>query len=216
MSHLKRQEVPTTWPISRKGTAYIIKPKFDMHRAMPLLVVLRDLLKIVRNTREIKKAVHEKMILINGKNAKNEKSTVQLFDSIKLVPSNKCYRLALSPKGKFIMEEVKEEDTYHKASKVINKKILRGKKVQLNLNDGRNFLSDIKCDINDSVMIDLRNKKIVKCLPLKEGAKIAVIAGKHLGGIGELTKFKPDRKMASLNINGNKIDVLIKQIMVTG
>jgi len=215
MSHLKRQKTPKSWPIARKGTKYVIRPSFGLESGVPLLIVLRDMLKIVKNRKEAKKAIHEKKISINNKLCKNEKECIQLFDKINIISSKKYYKMNLSDKGKFILEDIKEEDTNQKVAKVINKKILKGKKVQLNLSDGRNFLSDIKCKVNDSVSIDLKNKKIKKCLPLEKGAKIIVIGGKHLGKKGNLIELKPERKIVELKIDNKKMNILIKHIMVT-
>jgi small subunit ribosomal protein S4e len=214
--HLKRQKVPKNWPIPRKGTKYIIKPSFGLSNGVPLLVLLRDMLKIAQNRKEVKKVIHQKDILINGLPAKSEKTNVQLFDKITIVPSKTYYKLNLSSKGKFDIEKIKEPDANQKVAKIINKKILKGKKVQLNLNDGRNYLSDIKCNVNDSVSIDFKKKKIAKCLPLKENAKIIVIAGKHSGERGTLKKVKPERKMVTLNVGSKQVNILIKQVMVTG
>jgi small subunit ribosomal protein S4e len=215
MSHLKRQKIPKNWPIPRKGTTYIVRPNFGLRLGVPLLIVLRDMLKIAKNRKEVKKAIHEKKILINGKIIRDEKEGIQLFDKIGLMPLKKYYKMNLSDKGKFTLNEIKEEDANQKIAKIINKKILKGKKVQLNLSDGRNFLSDIKCKVNDSVSIDLKNKKIKKCLPLEKNAKIVVIAGKHAGKRGNLIELKPERKMAELKINNKKMNILIKHIIVT-
>jgi small subunit ribosomal protein S4e len=114
-----------------------------------------------------------------------------------------------------MMDEVKENETNQKIAKIINKKILKGKKVQINLSDGRNFISDLKCNVGDSVSISFKDKKIEKCWPLKEGANVIVFAGKHAGKRGEILKLKKERKMASLDTKKEKINVLIKQIMVT-
>ena len=87
--------------------------------------------------------------------------------------------------------------------------------IQLNLNDGGNFLTDSKlsCATNDSVIINFKDKKIEKCLPLKEKANVIVFAGKHSGKIGQIEEIK-ERKIAIINCNKNKINVLIKQLMV--
>ena len=53
--HLKRQFVPKKWPIYRKGTKYIVRPNSDINTGLPILVVLRDLLKIVQNKKETKR-----------------------------------------------------------------------------------------------------------------------------------------------------------------
>ena len=55
--HLKRQVVPKSWPVPRKGTAYVIRPSFSPHKGLPLLVVLRDMLDVVKNRKEVKRAI---------------------------------------------------------------------------------------------------------------------------------------------------------------
>ena len=112
------------------------------------------------------------------------------------------------------MEEIKESEANKKVTKIIGKKVLKNKKVQLNLSDGKNFLSDLKCKTNDSVLIDLKNKKIDKCLELKEKANVIVFAGKHAGKKGQIEKLKLERKMSSVKVGSDKINALIKQIMV--
>ena len=215
MKHLKRQKMPKSWPIARKGTKYVVRPNFGLKTGVPLLVVLRDMLKIAKNRKEVKKAIHEKKVLINNKISRDEKDSIQLFDKISLASSKKYYKMNLSDKGKFVLEEIKEEEANQKIAKIINKKTLKGKKVQLNLGDGRNFISDIKCKVNDSVSIDFKKKKIKKCLPLEKNAKIVVIAGKHSGKRGTLIELKSERKMAELKIDSKKMNILIKQLIVT-
>ena len=160
--HLKRQKVPKNYPVERKGTAYIVRANFDYRKGMPLLVVLRDILKVARTKKEVKRAIHSKNILVNNKNAVDEKNSVLLFDTLTLVPSKKHYRVELSEVGKFEIKEITESEANKKISKIVDKKTLKGKKTQLNLGDGRNFLSDIKCNINDSILINFKDKKIEK------------------------------------------------------
>jgi len=214
MSHLKRQAVPKNWPIHRKGTAYVVRPNFSKESGIPILVVLRDILKVADNRKEVKRAINRKLILVNQKEVRDEKNAMVLFDTISLVPSKKYYRLNLSEKGKFQLDEVKETETGKKVAKVINKKILKGKKVQLNLSDGRNVLSDEKCKMNDSVVVDFKNKKIGKCLPLAEKAKVVVFQGKHAGETGVVKKIDNERKMVSVEEKEVSINVLIKQVIV--
>ncbi len=99
--YLKRQKVPKSWPIFRKGTKYVVKPRFDAKRSLPLLVILREMLKVVQNRKEAKHTIHMKQILVNNKSATDEKSSVLLFDTINLIPSKKYFSLELSNKGKF-------------------------------------------------------------------------------------------------------------------
>jgi small subunit ribosomal protein S4e len=214
--HLKRQKAPKNWPIKRKGTAYIVKPNSNLSAGIPVLIAIRDMLKLAQNRKEVKKILHMKNLLLNGTPVKDEKNSITLFDIITIVPSNENYRLSLTKKGKFQIEKIKSDESLVKIAKVINKKVLKGKKIQLNLSDGRNFLSDIKCNVNDSVLIDLKKKKIEKCLTLKEKGTALVFAGKHSGKEGLIEKIKPERKMASVIVTEtkDKINVLIKQLMV--
>jgi|TARA_Y100000034_G_C6873921_1_gene399358 small subunit ribosomal protein S4e len=212
--HLKRQKIPKKWPVPRKGTAYIVRPSFNLKNGIPILVILRDILKLAQNRKEVKKAIHEKNILLNSKPITDEKNSALLFDIIKVVPSKKNYRIELSENGKFEINEIKESEANKKTSKIVNKKILKGKKEQLNLIDGRNFISKIKCNINDSVLIDLTKKDIGKCIPLKEKSNAIVFEGKHSGKKGKVNKINPERKMVELDIKDKKINVLIKQLMV--
>ena len=213
--HLKRQEVPKSWPIYRKGTKYVVRPDADPEAGIPLLVILRDMLEVVQNRKEARRTIFLKQILVNNKVPKDEKKPVLLFDTISLIPAKKNYRLDLSEKGKFKLNEINENEINKKITKIMDKKILRGKKVQLNLQDGRNVLSDIKCEVNDSVLINFKEKKIEKCLPLKDNSVAVVFAGKHSGKRGNIKSLEKGKKIVELETdNKEKINVLLKQIMV--
>jgi len=83
--------------------------------------------------------------------------------------------------------------------------------------DGRNFISDIKCNVNDSVLINLKDGRIEKCLQLKEKENAIIFAGKHSGKKGCIEKIDLKRKIAELSLmedKSKKINVLIKQLMI--
>jgi small subunit ribosomal protein S4e len=200
--------------MQRKGTAFVVKPNVGLSDSLPVLIILRDLLKVAQNRKEVKKMIHMKNILLNGRNVRDEKEGVVLFDIISLVPSKKHYRLTILKNEKLNVEEIKNNEASLKVAKIIEK-MLKGKKIQLNLSDGRNFLSTIKCKVNDSVLINLNNKKIEKCLPLEENSEVMVFAGKHSGEKGKIEKINKERKIVEINTGKEKINVLIKQIIVT-
>lgn len=221
MGHLKRQNMPKNWPIRRKGETFVVKP--ISKKGIPLLAVLRDLLKIAQTRREVKKAIQKKHLLINNKVVKDEKIGMALFDTLSIIPSKIYYRVELSEKGKFELKKIKEEEANKKIVKIINKRVLAGKKIQLNLSDGRNFIIEPKfsCMISDSILVNFKDKKIEKCLPLKEKSNAIVFAGKHSGKTGQIEEIISEqvkgpnaRKMAIIDSKKEKINVLIKQIMV--
>lgn len=211
--HLKRQEVPKSWPVYRKGTKYVIKPESNLESGIPLLVILRDMLKIVQNRKEARRAIFLKQILMNNKIPRDEKNPVLLFDTLSLIPMKKNYRMDLSGKGKFELKEINESEANIKAVKVVDKKILKGKKVQLNFQDGKNILSDMNCQMNDSVLINFKEKKIEKCLPLEEGSKAVIFSGKHSGKRGNIKSLDRKKTVELETSDKEKVNVLIKQIM---
>jgi small subunit ribosomal protein S4e len=212
MKQMKRQMAPKNWPIQRKGTTFVVKGD---GKGVPILIALRDMLKISKNKKEVKKAIHKKEILISNKLPKDEKKKIGFLDTLTIIPSKKSYRLNLSEFGKFTFEEIKDIEKNKKISKIIDKKILKGKKIQLNLWDGRNFLFNEKCKVNDSVVIDLEKNKVEKCLPLKEDSSVIVIGGKHSGKKGKIKKIKEELKMVEIESDKKIFNILIKQLMVS-
>jgi small subunit ribosomal protein S4e len=212
--HLRRESTSMKWPIERKGTAYVVRPRENINDGVPFLIILREMTQLAQTRREAQRIIHAKQVLANGKPVKDDKNNMLLFDTLNVIPLKKCYRLELSEHGKFFLKEIKENESEKKISKVIGKKILKGKKTQLNLSDGRNFLSDVKCNLNDSVLVNLKDGKIEKCLPLKEKTNAVVFSGKHIGKTGEIVQLNLEGKIAKIKSKDKEINVLIKQLMV--
>ncbi len=214
MSYLKRQNVPKSWPIPRKGTAYVVRPSSGLNTGIPVLVILRNILKVAQTKKEVKNAINQKAILVNSKRLKDERQGIFLLDTLSLIPNNKHYRLELNENGKFSLKEIKLEESLKKISKIVNKKMLKGKKRQLNLMDGGNILSDIKCKVNDSILINLKENKIEKCLPLEKKAKVMVFSGKHSGEYGNIKEIDENKKMVKIDSKKGPLNILIKQLIV--
>jgi len=217
--HLTRQKVSKIWPIERKGTAYVVRPAHDIEKGIPILVILRDILKIAENRKEVKKAIFRKQILLNEKPVRDERNNALLFDVVTLISqdtkSKMHYRIDLGKNKKLCLIEIKEKESRQKTSKIINKKLLKDKKMQINLSDGRNILSDIKCNVGDSILVNLEDNKLSKHLPLKEKANVIVFAGKHIGQRGTIKKIDEKDKTVRIITEDEEITVLIKQIIVT-
>lgn len=216
MAYLKRNSVPKNWSVPRKGRKYIITPESNLKLGIPVLVLLRDLLKIARNRKEVKKVIHEKALLLNGKKIKSEGQSLTLFDILTIVPSKENYQIYLNESGKLYANKINESQAKSKISKIIKKTKLKGNKLQINLSDGRNFIYDKECKTNDSVLIDFNGNKIQKILPFKEKAKILVFAGKHAGQEGEIVKIDNKHMMVEVKNETLTFNALIKQSIVVG
>ena len=205
--HLRRSSAPKTWPVARKGKKYLVIPSHSKKNAIPLLIVLRDILKIVKNRKEAKQIIHLKKVKLNNKIIEDEKQALLVFD--KLEVGNEIYQVMINENKKFEARKIKNLDK--KTAKIIGKKILKGKKIQVNLNDGRNFISKENLKVGDSAVIDLNGNKLEKTISLKEGAEVFVLEGKHLGKQGKIEKITGE--LAEIKTSKEKINVNLKNLM---
>ena len=179
--------MPKEWPLTRKGKKYVVVSR--QRKGIPLLIVLRDMLKLGRTRKEIKKILNEGNIAVNGKTRKDERFSLLVFDTLAIKKINKNYRIILS-KRKFQAEEIKEKDALKRICRINGKKIIGKNKIQLNLDNGENILYNEKVRIGDSIVIDLNEKKIIRILPVQKNAKVFISVGKHKGESGVIKDIK--------------------------
>lgn len=184
--HLSRIAAPKSWPIKRKFRKWITKQSPGPHSlktSVPLNVILKEILNYAKTTREVKKSLNK--ILINKIQRNDYRFPVGLFDIIEFPELQEYYTLIYDKKGKFKIIKINKEDAQSKIYKIIGKKIIKNKKIQINLYDGTNLL--IKKDeytVGDSII--LKDKEIVKHLKLQKGAVIFITGGKYIGLTGTI------------------------------
>ncbi|MBI2628780.1 hypothetical protein HYW74_01720, partial [Candidatus Pacearchaeota archaeon] len=178
----------------------------------PLLIIMREILGIVKTRKELKKILNEKKVKINGLAIKEDKTSLALFDVISIENLKKNYKLTFSKMGKFSLAEIKENEISGKICKVIGKKMLKGKKIQINFNDGRNLISRESANIGDSAIINFKEKKIEKILPVKEKSIVMVIKGKHLGEVGEIINVNNDK--LTIKEKDKEFETVKKEVIV--
>lgn len=191
--HLKRLNTPKKWNVSKKKTIFIARPRpgpYSKEMSLPLLVVLRDHLKLLSTKKEAKALTHNKNILVNNKTVSDLNQTMGLFDTLSLPISNNFYRLVLDYKGGLILIPIDEKESKVKLLRVDNKKRLKKGIIQFNLSGGRNLLSKDNFNIGDTLLFDLDKNKVIKKLPIKIGSKVLVIKGRHAGETPMLAGFK--------------------------
>lgn len=204
--HLTRNEVPKTWPIARKGTKSIVVPSHNKKNGIPVLILLRDILKVGKIRKEVEKIVREGKIKVNGRVIKDDKFALVFWDILSVGEKN--YKLVLENK-KFKLQETKDKE---KIIKIVGKKIMPKGAVQINLQDGRNILSKEKMDINDSLVINFEGK-IVKKIGLKENSRIVVISGSHIGEEGKIEKINEDKREATVLIKKEEVNLNLERVM---
>jgi len=214
MPYLKRNMVNNSWPIPRKGTKYLASPGHNQRDSIPLIVAMREVLGLVKNKKELKKAINEKQIKINGKEIKETNYPICLFDILRIGEKN--YKTGLSDKKKFKFEEIGNKEADSRVFKVISRKMLSGKKVQLNLMNGINILSNEKVNIGDSIVYNFKDKKIEKVIAMEKGKSAVAIRGKHTGVKGKIENIieRGGKGLVKLSVGNSKINVWTKNIIV--
>lgn len=216
-NHLKRIASPRTWIINRKENKFILRPAPGGHSldsGMPLGVIMRDVLRLASTMGEVKKILNNKEVLIDGIRRKDHSFLVGLFDAISIPELKRYHRLVLDNKGRIVFSEIDEKESKLKLSKVTGKTALKKGKMQLNLHDGKNIITEEKAKVGDSVLLDLPKLTIKKVLPLKEGMSVFLTKGKHAGDSGILMALKG--KEAKYSAREQEIETSKDYLFVVG
>jgi small subunit ribosomal protein S4e len=216
MAHVNRQNIGNFWAIPRKGSKYLASASHDKKDSIPLVVVLRDVLKIVRNKKELQRIINEKQIQINHKEIRDTNYPVCLFDIISLISSKQNFQALLSKHKKMIFKEISNKEAETKIFRIISKKVLSGKNVQINLMHGRNIISEEKANTGDSALLNLKDNKIIKIIPMEKGQNAFVTRGKHAGYSGKIEEIvsRGGKEIAKISSEEGKTNVWTKNIII--
>ncbi|WGI17223.1 30S ribosomal protein S4e [Methanonatronarchaeum sp. AMET-Sl] len=187
--HLKRLAVPRSWTVPKKTDYWATTPKttHPRERAIPINVVLRDVIGIIDSTREVKKIIQDRGILVDGKVINNYRHGVGLMDVISIPKADLHTRTTIDSKNRIKFVEIDENEAKTKICRINNKKTTKNGEIQLNLHDGNNITTDQETyKTKDTVKISLPNKEIKKHIPFEEGKIAFIIGGKHAGEIAEI------------------------------
>jgi len=187
--HLKRLVAPRSWSIARKQNVWTTRPmpgKHSLEGAIPISTILRDYLHVCDNHREAKFILNSGAVLIDQRVVRKPKSPVGLMDVISLPNMKKHYRTMLDDHGRLQFVEIKAAEAKWKLLRVEDKTVVKGGKIQLNLHDGTNTLSDKKVKTGDVLQISLPDMKIKNIIEFKEGSQAFITGGSHVGSISEI------------------------------
>jgi small subunit ribosomal protein S4e len=193
--HLKRLNAPKEWFILRKTTKYIAKPLPGAHilnESIPISLVLKQL-GHAKTSAEVKKILNQHEVLIDARRVRDPKAAAGILDSVSLPKSNEYYRIIFDAKGRLQLLAIPKNEANTKVSKVIDKTMVSGGKLQLNLNDGRNIIADKgAASTGDTLLLELPGQKISQRLALEKGALVYMLGGKYIGAFGKLASIDGD------------------------
>jgi len=192
VTHQKRLSVPKSWKVGKKGNKWISTTRPGPHsqaRSLPLGIIIRDILKLVDNSREGKRILSEGKVLVDGIPRKDLRFPVGLFDVITLPLVNEAYRMLQDEKGRLTLHKLNETKV-NKLCRIDNKTTVKGGKVQLNLNDGTNIIGSNEYGTKDSLILSIPDKQVVKHLKFEVGNLAMVIGGQHSGETGKIMEIR--------------------------
>ncbi|MEK6816005.1 MAG: 30S ribosomal protein S4e [Nanoarchaeota archaeon] len=188
--HLIRLNSPKTWPVKRKGIMFITRPNPGSHSlktSMPLNLIIKDMLRLAPTTQDVRKILQNKEVLVNKIVRKDKKFPVGFMDVVELPKIKEAYRMLYNKSGKFMLKKIDAKETAIKPCLIKSKSLIKKGKVQLHLNDGSNFLVDNAAyKVNDTVIVNTQDKKIVSHLPFEKGYMIVITGGNKVATVGVL------------------------------
>lgn len=222
-NHLKRINAPRTWPVKRKTSKFILKPRSSHKKEMclPVSAVFREMLKALKTAREAKLVLQQGDVLVNKAVVKDPHAGVGLMDVLEMPKLKQAYRMLLNRQGKLALHRINEKEASIRLCKITGKKTLKAGKMQLLFSDGTAMLSDNKdCKVGDTLVVSMPDNKAKEHLKLEKGALVYITAGRQAslhGKLEEIRAFKgaqPDNIV--LSENGKKYETRKEYAMVIG
>jgi len=193
---LKRRAAPRSWTVPRKGTKWVLRPRPGPHaqdRSIPLLLVLRDLQRVVANAREARLLVRSGAVQIDAKVAHDLARGIGLMDTVSLAaPLDRHFRLLTDRRGKLVLVSIPSTEAMLKIVRVRAKHAAKGGKVEVTTHDGRNLLVEASTPwrVGDSLKIELPKQKVLEHLALKPGVLAYLAGGSHVGELGRVERVE--------------------------
>jgi small subunit ribosomal protein S4e len=220
---LKRLVAPKFWRVGRKVRKWVVSPSPGPHKKMecfPLLIIVRDILKLAEDAKEAKRIIKSGEVLVDGKVRKDHAFPVGLFDTLAIPRIKKFYRVVPAEDGLKIVE-INEEEAKIKICRIEKKTVVKKGRIQLNLNDGKNLLLEKNgfC-VGDSVLLELPSLKILQHIKLEKDCLGVIIKGKNSGKIAKVLEIVAGKALRKPKVicmlENQKVEVLKEHFFPIG
>jgi small subunit ribosomal protein S4e len=218
-NHLKRLAMPRSWPLPRKTSVWVSKPKPGAHsleRGMPLNMIMRDVLGVATSNREVRHILNQGLVSIDGRVCKETRRSVGLMDVLTLGEDN--YRCVLDHKGRLRYRPIPASDASWKVCRIEGKTTIKGGKTQLNLHDGRNVIVDDASaySTNDALKIALPSQDILEHITFAEGTRCFLIGGVHVGTFADVREYIVKRSSMANEVQFDEFGTTVDNVFAVG
>lgn len=205
-----------------KTKRFLYNPKPGKHSkttSISIGFVLKHLLNLCDNSKEVKFIINNKEIFVDKKIVKKPTFPVGLYDVIEIPKLDKFYKLVYATNGAYVLEEIDKASSNFKICKITSKKIIKNGQIQLSTNDGRVLLTTNQAyKVGASIKLDLLEYTIKEYFPLEKGRDVFVFAGKHTGQKGNVVDIKEGTmkrpSLIKLKSSGIDFETVEKNIIV--
>jgi len=198
--HIKRMAAPKSWAIPRKTSHWVTKPRPGPHgvkESMPILAVVRDMLKLCDNSREARFIIGSRTVAVDGKIVTDYKFPVGLMDVVTVLKTKKSYRMLIDYKSKLRLVPIEDAEKGWKLARIDNKTSAKKGMTQLNLHDGRCvLLPKDQYKSGDVLKIEVPSQKVLKAFKLEKGSMALVLGGSHPGSLQTIESYQIRRGSA--------------------
>ena len=200
--HLKRLKAPKKWMLSKLGGIWAPNPKSGPHKKLdsfPLILILRNKLNYALNSREVIQILQKKEVKIDGKIRIEKNYPTGIMDIITIDKTKENFRVLYDKIGRFTLQRISTNESSFKLCKVLKLKKGSGSIPFLVTHDGRTIgFPDPLIKINDSIIFDLLEKKIIDFIKFGIGTLCIVTGGSNIGKIGVITNKEQNQGISSI------------------
>jgi small subunit ribosomal protein S4e len=221
-TRVKRQLAPTFWAINRKDSQFVLRVKpgpHPKHRAYPLGMVLRDVLKMASTMHEAERILNAGKVKVDGVVRRDSNLAIGLMDIIEL-ETGQAYRMVPKDSALLTSLPVEESEKGVKLVRVTSKTTIKGKKIQYGFHDGKTLISDQKLKVGDTCVINLPKVKLGSHVAFEKGSTALIITGENAGKVGHVEDIKdgifslPKRVLVSFE--NKSVELPVEMVMVVG
>jgi small subunit ribosomal protein S4e len=205
--HQTRQEVTRKIPITRKGTKYVARASSHLDNSVPLVIAIRDILKLARTAKEVKAMIKSKLLKINGRPVRDSNESIRIFN---ILEADKKYVLSFLETGRYAFKETKDNE---RLCKVTSRTLVSGNKIQLNLHDGTNVLGSKGVAVEDSIYLD-SSGKIKSHVVFEKGKPAVIISGKYIGHIGKIESMNKETRKVNIKFKDKEAELPMNSVVV--
>lgn len=226
---LKRLAAPITYKVPRKRFKWVVRPVSGPHpsdMSIPLAILLRDVLGVAKNLREVKYILRKGYVKVDGRVIKEYRFPIGIMDVIELVPAGKFLRILPTVNNPLEAIEISSDDEkVIKPLLIKNKVMVKGGNIQLTTHDGRNFVFNKESEFSglkpgDTIVYDFMDSVIKQYFRFEKDVLALVYWGSKQGVVGKIVgvrKVHPLKpRLVTLISDGEVVETIYKYVFPIG